>query len=90
MEYRWMAGVDIAHFQSLKVVSMDRLPPINGRTRRSLEQTPSDSRYDDKRLDTMLSRRLRSSFALPDKQDDQMDALLKKLAAKLDETPPED
>jgi hypothetical protein len=77
-------------FQGLKVASMDRLPPLNSRTRQSLEQTPSDSRYSDKRLETVLARRMRSSFAVPDKQDDAIRALLQKLAVKLRESPPED
>jgi hypothetical protein len=77
-------------FQGLKVASMDRLPPINSRTRQSLEQTPSDSRYRDKRLETVLGRRMRSSFAVPDKEDDEIRALLQKLAVKLHESPPED
>jgi hypothetical protein len=76
--------------QGLKVVSMDRLPPINGRTRQSLEQAPSNTKYNGKRVETVLARRLRNSYSIPGQHDEQMRALLQKLAAKLRESPPEE
>jgi hypothetical protein len=88
----------LASSQSLKVPSMHRpFPPKGsahgangqGSYRRGLELAPSNGPRDDKRLEKVLGRRLCNSYAVPGQEDEQIRSLLRELAAKLRETPPE-
>ena len=76
---------------------MHQPPPIsfvrdvNGKAvyRQGLEQVLPNGQYNDKRLEKLLGRRLRTSYQVPGQENDKIRLLLEKLAAKLRETAPD-